>query len=100
MVDPAPDLRQRGVKRRKANRWFKRGTVYRRVMDVLRTASEPMTARQISERVLANANIRNPDKRAFMALTSAINSSLRNHAGKDVQRTNEGQPAKWALAAN
>jgi hypothetical protein len=32
----ALDLRQRAVQRRKANRWFKKGTIYRRVMDVLR----------------------------------------------------------------
>jgi hypothetical protein len=25
---------------------------------------------------------------------------LRNHDGKGVQRTNEGSPAKWRLAAN
>jgi hypothetical protein len=100
MIDPALDLRQRAVKRRKSNAWFKRGTVYRRAMDVLRGATEPMTAREISERVLANANIRNPDKRAFAGLMSTINASLRNHDGKGIRRTNEGSPAKWRLTIN
>jgi hypothetical protein len=60
MIDPTLDLRQRAVKRRKSNAWFKRGTVYRRAMDVLRAATEPLTAREIAERVLAKANIRTP----------------------------------------
>jgi hypothetical protein len=36
-------------------------SVYRRAVDVLRTATEPLTAREIAERVLAAANIKGPD---------------------------------------
>ena len=57
MLDPTYNLRRIAVKRRKFNPWFKRGTVYRRAVDVLRTATEPLTAREIAERVLAAANI-------------------------------------------
>jgi hypothetical protein len=57
MLDPTYNLRRIAVKRRKSNPWFKRGTVYRRAVDVLRTATEPLTAREIAERVLAAANI-------------------------------------------
>jgi hypothetical protein len=53
MLDPTYNLRRIAVKRRKSNPWFKRGTVYRRAVDVLRTATEPLTAREIAERVLA-----------------------------------------------
>jgi hypothetical protein len=38
-----------------------------------------------------------PDRRALADLIGTINSSLRNHAGKGVQRTNEGSPARWRL---
>jgi hypothetical protein len=86
------------VKRRKPNPWFKRGTVYRRAVDVLRTATEPMTAREIAERVLTAAKVTNPAKAALADLIGTINSSLRNHDGKGIERTNEGSPARWKLA--
>jgi hypothetical protein len=88
------------VKRRKANPWFKRGTVYRRAVDALRTAEQPLTAREIAERVLVVAKIANPNKAALADLTGTVLASLRNHAGKGVQRANEGSPAKWRLATN
>jgi hypothetical protein len=87
MLDP-------GYKRRQSNPWFQRGTVYRRA---LRTATEPLTAREIAERVLATAKVTNPNKAALADLTGSILASLRNHKGKGVQRTNEGSPARWKL---
>jgi hypothetical protein len=98
MLDPGYSLRAISVKRRKPNPWFKRGTVYRRAVDALRTAEQALTARDIAERVLLTANIKRPDKRALVDLIGTVNSSLRNHAGKGVQRTNEGSPAKWRLS--
>ena len=69
-------------------------------MDVLRTATEPLTAREIAERVLAAANVANPGKDALADLAGSVLASLRNHKGKGIQRTNEGSPARWTLAAN
>jgi hypothetical protein len=37
MLDPAYNL-ARITKRRRPNKWFKRGTLYKRAVDVLRTA--------------------------------------------------------------
>jgi hypothetical protein len=85
------------VKRRQPNPWFKRGTVYRRAVDALRTAEQPLTAREIAERVLVAANIKTPDNAALADLTGSILASLRNHKGKGVHRTNEGSPARWKL---
>jgi hypothetical protein len=99
MLDPTYSLRRIAVKRRKPNPWFKRGTVYRRAVDVLRTATEPLTAREIAERVLAAHNIKRPDKRALADPIGTVLASLRNHAGKGIQRANEGSPAKWRLAS-
>src|SRR5712671_6120274 len=98
MLDPSYSLRAISVKRRQPNPWFKRGTVYRRAVDVLRTATEPMTAREIAERVLVAANVSKPNKAALRDLTGTILVSLRNHAGKGVQRANDGSPARWTLA--
>jgi hypothetical protein len=97
MLDPSYSLRAISVKRRQSNPWFKRGTVYRRAVDTLRVATGPMTAREIAERVLVTANIKRPDKAALADLIGTINSSLRNHDGKGVQRSNEGAPARWRM---
>src|ERR1700682_5927907 len=87
MLDPSYSLRAISVKRRQPNPWFKRGTVYRRAVDVLRTATGPLTAREIAERVLAAANVTKPHKAALADLTGSILASLRNHDGKGIQRT-------------
>ena len=96
MLDPTYNLRRISVKRRTANPWFNRGTIYRRAVDVLRMATEPMTARDIAERVLVEANIKRPDNDALADLTGSILASPRNHIGKGIQRTNEGAPAPVA----
>ena len=98
MLDPTFNLRRIAVKRRKPNPWFKRGTVYRRAVDVLRTATEPLTAREIAERVLAAAKIERPNKEALADLIGTVLASLRNHQGKGVERMNEGSPARWGLS--
>ena len=43
-------------------------TNYRRAVDVLRVATEPLTAREIAERVLAAAKVTNPKKAALADL--------------------------------
>ena len=39
--------------RNKSNPWFKRGTLFRSAVDVLRRATAPMTAREIAETLIA-----------------------------------------------
>ena len=67
---------------------------------MLRTATEPLTAREIAERVLEAANISKPDKAALVDLIGTVLASLRNHQGKGVERANEGSPARWHLTIN
>ncbi len=98
MLDPSYSLRAISVKRRQPNPWFKRGTVYRRAVDVLRTATEPLTAREIAE--LVAAKVANPDKDALADLAGSVLASLRNHRDKGIERTNEGAPARWQLKGN
>ncbi len=69
MLDPGYSLRAISVKRRQPNPWFKRGTVYCRAVDVLRTATEPLTARDIVERVLVAANIKRLDNPRWPTLS-------------------------------
>ena len=50
MLDPDFNARAISAKRRNiGNPWFKRGTLYRSAVDVLRRAASPMTAREISD---------------------------------------------------
>src|SRR6476659_5460630 len=72
MLDPGYSLRAISVKRRQPNPWFKRGTVYRRAVDVLRTAIEPLTAREIADRLLEAANVASPNKESVRDLVGTI----------------------------
>jgi hypothetical protein len=74
--------------------------LYRRAVDVLRTVTEQLTAREIAERVVVTANIKRPDKAALADLIGTVLASLRNHVGKGVQQVNEGIPARWELRAS
>jgi hypothetical protein len=101
MLDPAYNLARITVKRRKPNKWFKRGTLYRRALDVLRTATEPMTASQIGAAILTKEGIEagNAD---VQSVSLGIQHSLKNHEGNGVQIVGEARPARWRLkeAAN
>jgi len=50
-----PDYSVRGiaVRRRKPNPWFKRGTLFRSAVDALRRSGAPMTAREITDAMIA-----------------------------------------------
>ena len=100
MLDPAYNLNRIAVKRRTANRWFKRGTLYRKALDVLRTAEQPMTATEIAQAVLAANKVTDADPKGVQVLSQGILASLRNHDGKGVQQTNEGSPARWTLSSS
>src|SRR2546429_9082685 len=86
MLDPGYSLRAISVKRRQPNPWFKRGTVYRRAVDVLRTATELLTAREI-ELVLAAAHGTKPNKDALAELAGVGFGSQRDREGKGSERT-------------
>jgi hypothetical protein len=100
MLDPTYNLARITVKRRKANGWFKRGTLYRRALDVLRTAEQPLTATDIAWKMMEAADVRNASKADAQVVAQGILRSLINHNGKGVQNVAEGKPAKWRLAAS
>jgi hypothetical protein len=60
------------VKRRQPNKWFKRGTLYGRAVDVLRTATGPMTAAEIGEAVLTNKPKRGTFSATFFLACLAV----------------------------
>ena len=82
------------VKRRKPNRWFKRGTLYRAVIDALRKATEPMTADDICKALLVGKTPAATRKQENN-LQAAILAALRKRKGRAV--IGEGFPQRWKL---
>src|ERR1700758_278563 len=61
MFDPAYDVRRITQRRRnRLNRWYKRGTMFRAVLDVLKAAEGPLTVREIAKRMLAQLGRSSP----------------------------------------
>ena len=90
MLDPTFNLARITVKRRKANGWFKRGTLYRKALDVLRTAEQPMTATDIARKMLETHNVKNAGKTRSTDRGQGILRGLLGHNGKGVQNVAEG----------
>jgi hypothetical protein len=99
LLDPSFNLARITVKRRKANGWFKRGTLYRKALDVLRTAEHPLTATDIAWKMLEAAEIKNASKTDAQVVAQGLLRSLISHNGKGVNNVAEGKPAKWKLMA-
>jgi hypothetical protein len=78
------------------NPWFKRGTLFRSAVDVMRRAGVPMTARQIADALIAEKAPQATRKQAI-DIQAAILAALRKRNGKTVAC--EGAPAKWRLAS-
>jgi hypothetical protein len=96
MLSPEVNLRLIAPKRRNVgNPWFKRGTLFRSAVDVLRRAQAPMTARQIADTLLAG---KKPEatRKQVIDVQAAILAALRKKNGESV--VGEGAPARWALA--
>jgi len=99
MFDPAFDVRGIALRRRnRENPWFKRGTVYREALNVLRDAEAPMSAREIAQAMLAAKGVKNVPTRQISNLGQSILSSMRNHKGSAVVVVGEGAPSRWVLA--
>lgn len=97
LLQPGYDVRPIAVRRRKPNPWFKRGTVFRHVLDVLRIATEPMTARQVTEAMLRARRIGSPDKAEVRRLITTVQTCLQSNSGRTVQNVAEGMPGRWKL---
>jgi hypothetical protein len=96
MFSPDYDAKAIAARRTyKANPWFKRGTLFRSALDVMRRAAEPLTVRQIVDRMLAAKGIASPRIDQVRRLQSAVLRSLRNRSGKSIKA--EGAPARWRL---
>jgi hypothetical protein len=97
-----PDFNVCGIAAKRSNKsnpWFKRGTLFRSAVDVLRRAGAPMTAREIADALVADKAPQATRKQAI-DLHAAILAALRKRDGTMV--VGSGAPAQWQLkdAAN
>ncbi len=100
LLDPGYNLGRIAVKRRKPNKWFKRGTLYRRAVDALRVGTGPMTTLEIAHAILKAHGVEDADKKDIQNVALGIQHSLKNHEGKSVERAGEAVPARWKLVPN
>lgn len=98
MFDPTYNVAAIVQRRRvHGNPYFKRGTLFREAMGLLRTAEQPLTARDIIAGLLAAKGITNATTAQIRGLCGGLNNSLKNNEGKTVERVGEGAPARWRL---
>src|SRR5215208_6030452 len=60
LLEPGYNVRPIAVRRRKGNPWFKRGTILRHALDVLRKADGPLKTREVVRAMLATRGVINP----------------------------------------
>jgi hypothetical protein len=100
MLDPEFNARAISAKRRnQGNPWFKRGKLFRAVVDTLRTATGPMTADDICKALLVGKTPE-PTKAQESNLQAAILAALRKRDGDGIEKVGDTVPAKWALKKN
>lgn len=95
LMNPNHNLRRIAVRRRKPNQWFKRGTIFRAVLDVLRKASEPLTVSEIAAAMLVAKGIKDSPRSAVANLEGGVRAALHKRDGDSV--VSEGDPNAWKL---
>jgi len=98
LIEPGYDVRPIAVRRRKPNPYFKRGTVFRAALDVLRKATGPMTTAEISAAMLAAKGFQNVPDKAVRDFRGAVQSALKKYNGGSL--TGNGAPICWSLNAS
>ena len=99
MFDPEFNARAISARRRvQGNPWFKRGTLFRQALDVLRGATAPMAVREIADAILAAKGVTDATAKQHEGLQAGVRPSLENHAGKTVERVGEGVPRRWKIS--
>lgn len=96
MLDPDFSAKAISAKRRNTgNPWFKRGTLHRAVVDVLRRSQEAMSADEVCA-VLLDGKRPSPSKTQEANLQAAILAGLRKRDGKGIEKVGD-RPQRWRL---
>jgi hypothetical protein len=98
LLRPGYDVRPIAVRRRKHNPWFKRGTVLRLVLEVLRAADGPLTAREIVQAMLIAHGVEDAKSGDVRGLTTTVQTCLQHHKDGTVRNVAQGIPGRWILS--
>jgi hypothetical protein len=98
MFDPEFNARAISARRRvTGNPWFKRGTLFRAALDVLRAAQGPLTVRELTDAILAGKGVTGATVKQREGIDAGVRASLESHAGKSVEKAGEGIPKRWRI---
>ncbi len=98
MLDPSFSARGISVRRRKPNRHFKRGTIFRAVLEILKVADEPVATSEIVRRLFVAKGVTDPSPDDTRVLYGGVQASLRNHRGGSILAHTDGRAVRWSLA--
>ena len=94
-----PDIRPNEIRprqRRAHSTWFRHGECLRLIYDELRDAPQPMTTRQLAERIMRNKAIPAADDRSRDLVQKTLLGSL-NRAKQTVARIETAGVVSWQL---
>lgn len=95
----APDMAVEAIKSkvfRPPADWSKRGEMTRMVLSILRIARQPMTTREIAERMVVERGLA-ADTATLNSMARRVACALRTQREKGVARSQEGEAGFWQL---
>jgi len=97
LLNPDFRINSIAIRRKKPTPYFKRGTIFRSVLETLREKGEALTASELTTRLLASKGVHDPPREVFDNMFSGIMASLKNNKGKSVRAVSDGRPARWTV---
>jgi hypothetical protein len=94
-----PEIRPEKIgprQRRRCNAWFRPGECLRLIYDVLRDAPQPMTTREVVDRMIALKRISGGDDRQRALFQKTVLASL-NRAKDTIERVGSAGVVKWRV---
>jgi hypothetical protein len=83
--------------RRPKPKLFRHGECSRAIMGMLRTAQQPMTVRQIADRLMTDYHLEIGQPQEREALTNRVRNTLSRHAGETLVREQIGADVVWRV---
>jgi hypothetical protein len=98
LYDPKYDVRTIPARpRNRVNMWYRRGTMFRVALDILRAADKPLTTREMAKKLFARKGITEPSAENLRDLAAGLRVCLHRKNGKIVKTVGEGFPLRWVL---
>ena len=82
---------------RRPNSWFKPGELARLVLDVLRTATAPLSIREITTQIMERRRLDPQDGRTAELLRKLVRNAVNRQAADLVERVEDGTLVRWRV---